>query len=77
MAPSVFRPGWRIDRRASDDVTDATRLARERGVGLHELEHLVVGDLVVVLLRGLLDEFGLHAELGAVVDDVDTVVFER
>jgi hypothetical protein len=60
----------------SNDVTDATRFAGECGIRLHELEDLVVGDVEVVLLRGLLDEVGLHAELGPVVDDVDAVVFE-
>ena len=59
-----------------EDVADATGLAAEIGPLLHELEDLVVRDLPVVFLGGVLDEFLLEAELGALVDNVNALLVE-
>ena len=60
-----------------DDVADTAGFARERRIGFDDLEHFVVGGLGVGFVDGVLNERAFEAELGALVDHVDTLIVER
>ncbi len=59
------------------DVADASWFALQVRLLGDDLEHLVVGHVVVGFLGGFLDEFPLEAELGTFVHDIDSLVVER
>ncbi len=60
-----------------EDVADSPRFALQRRLFRDDLQHLVVGHVVVGFADRFLDEFSLEAELRSFVYDVDAVLVER